>query len=108
MGSGSPSAGGDVWLLETSGDKASRLTFDASQENSEPIWSSDGSRIVFGSRRNGKWGLYSKPSNAIGNEEPLVESDVTKMPMSWSPDASSFSTGSKILKPPRAMFGPYR
>ena len=44
--------GGDIWLVEASGGKTSRLTFDASQENSQPIWSADGSRIVFGSRRN--------------------------------------------------------
>ena len=51
-------AGGDIWLVESAGGKTSRLTFDASQENSSPIWSPDESRIVFGSRRNGKWGLY--------------------------------------------------
>jgi len=78
--------GGDVWLLEASGGMTSRFTFEASQENSQPIWSPNGSRIVFGSRRNGKWGLYLKPSNGIGNEELLIESDTLKMPMSWSAD----------------------
>jgi eukaryotic-like serine/threonine-protein kinase len=80
------SGGGDVWLIETTGGKASRLTFDASQENSSPIWSPDGSRIVFGSRRNGKWGLYQKLSNGTGSEELLVESDQVVSPMSWSAD----------------------
>jgi Tol biopolymer transport system component len=79
-------AGGDVWLVEAAGGKTSRLTFDASQENSSPIWSPDGSRIVFGSRRNGKWGLYQKLSNGTGNEELLVESDLVKSPTSWSAD----------------------
>ena len=68
--------GGDIWLVEASGGKTSRLTFDASQENSQPIWSADGSRIVFGSRRNSKWGIYQKLSNGTGNEELLFESDV--------------------------------
>src|SRR5262249_17912280 len=71
------------------GGKTSRFTFDASQENSQPVWSPDGSRIVFGSRRNGKWGLYVKPSNGIGNEELLMESETLKMPMSWSGDGKS-------------------
>ena len=79
-------AGGDVWLVESAGGKTSRLTFDASQENSSPIWSPDGSRIVFGSRRNGKWGLYQKLSNGTGNDELLVESELVIMPMSWSAD----------------------
>jgi eukaryotic-like serine/threonine-protein kinase len=80
--------GGDVWVLETPGGKASRLTFDAIQENGMPIWSPDGNRIVFGSLRNGKWGLYQKASNNTGNEELLFESEHLKMPMSWSADGS--------------------
>jgi Tol biopolymer transport system component len=60
------------------------LTFDVSQENSQPIWSADGNRIVFGSRRNGKWGIYEKLSNGTGGEELLYESDLVKMPLSWS------------------------
>lgn len=76
--------GGDIWLIETSGGRMSRLTFDASQENSQPIWSADGNRIVFGSRRNGKWGIYQKFSNGSGSEELLFESDSLNAPMSWS------------------------
>jgi dipeptidyl aminopeptidase/acylaminoacyl peptidase len=34
--------GGDIWSVEIPGGKASRLTYDASQENAAPIWSSDG------------------------------------------------------------------
>jgi Tol biopolymer transport system component len=79
-------SGGDVWIVETPGGKTSRLTFDASQENSHPIWSSDGSHIAFGSRRNGKWGIYLKPSDGTGNEELLVESELVILPMSWSTD----------------------
>ena len=79
--------GGDIWLFESARRGTMlRFTFDASQDNSMPIWSPDGSRIVFGSLRNGKWGLYQKPANGTGREELLVESDSPKMPMSWSPD----------------------
>src|SRR5262249_34092918 len=78
--------GGDVWLLEIPGGKTSRLTFDPSQDNSQPIWSPDGSLIVFASRRKSKWGLYLKPSSGIGNEELLVESDSLKTPVNWSVD----------------------
>ena len=79
--------GGDIWLFESARrGTMSRFTFDAAQDNSMPIWSSDGSRIVFGSLRKGKWGLYEKPANGTSREQLLVESDLQKMPMSWSPD----------------------
>ena len=52
--------GGDVWIFEAGNTTPSKFTFDAAQDNSSPIWSPDGTRIAFGSRRNGKWGLYVK------------------------------------------------
>jgi Tol biopolymer transport system component len=67
----------------------SRLTFDAKQDNSNPVWSPDGKRIAFGSLRNGKWGIYLKRADGTGNEELLVESDLPKGPTSWSPDGES-------------------
>ena len=71
--------GGDIWVLEQRG-ATTRLTFDATQDNSMPIWSPDGAEIVFGSRRDGRWGLYRKASNGTGAEELLVESDVSESP----------------------------
>src|SRR5207237_885590 len=80
-------SGGDVWLVDdVPGGKTSRLTFDPSQENAQPLWSQDGSRIVFGSRRHGKWGIYGKPTNGTGDEELLFESELVNVPMSWSGD----------------------
>jgi Tol biopolymer transport system component len=79
-------SGGDVWLMDSARGTMSRFTFDAAQDNAMPIWSPDGSRIAFGSLRNGKWGVYEKAANRTGGEQLLVESDLQKMPMSWSPD----------------------
>jgi dipeptidyl aminopeptidase/acylaminoacyl peptidase len=82
--------GGDLWLLDLERrGTLSRLTFDASQDNASPIWSPDGRRIVFGSERNGKWGVYEKSANGTGTEQLLVESDLPKMPMAWSRDGKS-------------------
>ena len=80
-------AGGDVQVIELSSDRVERLTFNASQENSNPIWSPpDGKTIAYGSRRNEKWGIYQKPSDGSGEEERLFEDDLVKAPMSWSKD----------------------
>jgi Tol biopolymer transport system component len=80
-------SGGDVWLVDSARrGTMSRFTFDATQDNAMPIWSPDGSRIAFGSLRNGKWGVYEKAANRTGGEQLLVESALQMMPMSWSSD----------------------
>ena len=80
--------GGDVWLFESGSGPGRRLAGDGSGkvENVMPIWSPDGTRVVFGSTRNGKGGLYMKRADGTGAEELLIESETSKVPMSWSPD----------------------
>jgi Tol biopolymer transport system component/predicted Ser/Thr protein kinase len=78
--------GGDVWIFESGNETPSKFTFDATQDNSMPIWSPDGTRIAFGSHRNGKYGLYLKQADNTRNEELLMDSDIPAMPMDWSPD----------------------
>ena len=84
----SRNGGGDVWIFESGAGPGRRLTGDGSSmvENTMPIWSPDGARIVFGSVRNGKGGLYVKRADGAGAEELLIESETSKVPMSWSPD----------------------
>ena len=62
-----------------------RFTFDAADEQSS-VWSPDGSRIVFNSRRKGHMDLYQKASSGAGAEEILLADDLEKSPMSWSSD----------------------
>jgi Tol biopolymer transport system component len=80
--------GGDVWIMDLSG-RATKLTFDATQDNSAPIWSPDGTRIAYATLRNGKWAIFQQPANNTGTDERLVDSDRATVPVSWpsSPDA---------------------
>ena len=73
----------DLWLLD--GARMSRITFDATSDQF-PVWSPDGARIVFMSNRTGKFDLYQKLTSAAGVDEPLVASDQSKLPNSWSAD----------------------
>jgi Tol biopolymer transport system component len=73
----------DIWLIDDA--RTTRFTFDPSLEQA-PIWSPDGSRIVFSSNRKGPLDLYQKASNGASNEQPLLESASQKGPSSWSPD----------------------
>jgi eukaryotic-like serine/threonine-protein kinase len=79
------STGGDVFVIEPRG-AVTRLTFDAARHSSMPIWSPDGTHVVYSSMQKGKWGLYQTLSNGSGTEQLLIESDLPKAPMSWSPD----------------------
>ncbi len=76
---------GDVWIQDLSRRVRSRLTFNPADDSS-PIWSPDGTRIVFSSQRSGAGDLYSKLASGTGGEE-LIETSMTfKIPGSWSPD----------------------
>jgi Tol biopolymer transport system component len=77
--------GRDIWLYEITRGLRTRFTFD-SADDLESIWSPDGSQIVFNSRRKGHLDLYQKASSGAGTEEVLVEDNLDKYPLSWSPD----------------------
>jgi Tol biopolymer transport system component len=82
------SGGGDVQIFESGKENPDKLTFDVTQDNSSPVWSPDGKRIAFASRRDGKWGLYVKSADNTGIEELLASGDSPLLPMSWAPDGT--------------------
>jgi Tol biopolymer transport system component len=80
--------GGDIWVLERAPRQPTQITYDAKSDNSSPVWSPSGAKIVFASQRNGKFGLYLTRSDGSGAEELLVESELRVAPMSWSPNGT--------------------
>jgi eukaryotic-like serine/threonine-protein kinase len=75
----------DLWIVESEGGKALRLTFDQTNETF-PVWSPDGSRIVFTSNKNGEANLYQRLSNGAGTDELLYGSNDLKAATDWSSD----------------------
>jgi len=81
----SQTLGDDIWISETSRRTLSRLTFGP-ESSTDPIWSSDDSRIVFSRQRGTGRDLYLKAAGGTGSEEVLVTSDALKFPTDWSAD----------------------
>ena len=61
-----------------------RVTVDRASE-SGPLWTPDGRRMVFDSRRNGPLDLYQRRMDA-SEDEPLLRSSQNKRAADWSPD----------------------
>jgi serine/threonine protein kinase/Tol biopolymer transport system component len=79
----------DLWIFDVARGLRTRFTSDPAPETHN-VWSPDGSRIVFDSRRKGHRDMhrdmYQKASNGTGDEEVLLEDEFDKNPTAWSPD----------------------
>ena len=75
----------DLWLLDLATGNQSRFTFDSAYDEN-PIWSPDGTRVVFDSNRLGPRSLFVKASNGAGGEDKLLALSNSIVPMDWSRD----------------------
>ena len=76
----------DIWIIDLQRRTSTRLTFGPT-DNTNPIWSSDDSRVVFSSNRQGGNDLFSKSSSGTGSDEPLfIEESSFKVPADCSRD----------------------
>jgi eukaryotic-like serine/threonine-protein kinase len=81
-----PDTGNDhIWLYELSRGVRTRFTF-SSANDSNPVWSPDGTRIAYTNDGSGNDDIFQKPSTGAGAEEPLLQTDINEVPTSWSPD----------------------
>jgi eukaryotic-like serine/threonine-protein kinase len=86
VGIQSAGSGRSLWLIDLRRGTTSRFTFDPADEFN-PLWSRDGSRILFTSAQNGNRDIYEKASSGIGGSEAVFQSkDQQKNVDDWSPD----------------------
>lgn len=75
-----------VWVYQWQRDTMARLTFAAGHDHN-PIWTPDGSHIVFASMRHGgRANLYWMRADGTGETVRLTNSDSIQLPFSFSPD----------------------
>ncbi len=79
----------DIWIHDLIRNIRTRFTFDPSVDET-PVWSSDGSRIIFHSDRRGHYDLFEKTTSGAGGESLLLESPDPKFPLDWSSDGKYF------------------
>ncbi len=79
------SGNADIYVIDLARNVSTRLTFDPDADD-YPIWSPDGSRIVWYSRREGNRGLYQKLASGTGQDELLLKSDALVAPSHWPAD----------------------
>jgi len=80
------SGSSDIWIVDLTRDGLTRLTSEG--DNYDPVWSADGRRIVFRSRRE-KNGLYWMAADGSGKAELLRASEARESPAAWSPDGQT-------------------
>ena len=64
------------------------LTQDGDQQR--PVWSVDGTRVIFASNHDGSWRLYSKAASGAGEVEPLLDGRFDLYPTAALADGTIF------------------
>jgi eukaryotic-like serine/threonine-protein kinase len=75
----------DVWVIDVARAVPSRLTFDPAADWT-PVWSPDGSQILFASGRTGGSHMFQRAASGVGSDRLVFKSDSSEIPVSWSHD----------------------
>jgi eukaryotic-like serine/threonine-protein kinase len=75
----------DIWTIELDTGIPTRVTTDPAQD-SDAVWSPDGTEVVFVSNRNGEYGLYRKSLTGSGTEERILTAGSEPRATDWTRD----------------------
>jgi Tol biopolymer transport system component len=77
----------DIWPYDWERDALTRLTF-AGVQNVEPVWTPDGTRIVYSSQeKDGTINLWWMRADGAGDPQRLTKSKSPQYARSWRPDS---------------------
>jgi len=74
-----------LWIVDLFHDKQIRLTFGPGRTQF-PVWSPDGTAVVFASNISGTYQLVQRRSDGTGDESTMLQSEISKYPTAWSAD----------------------
>jgi Tol biopolymer transport system component len=87
----------DLWILDILRGTESRFTFRPGRDD-DPVWSPDGSRILFDSDPSGVSNLHLKVASGAGSEELLLKATSADYPLDWSADGRYILFGREDAK----------
>jgi Tol biopolymer transport system component/predicted Ser/Thr protein kinase len=82
--------GGQIWLYDLHRDTLTRMTFEGTY-NLIGTWTPDGTRIAFGSNKEGSPNVFWQRADGSGGLERLTTSQYSQNPTSWSPDGQTLT-----------------
>jgi len=90
----------DVWILDIERDSMNRLSFGA--DDSNPVWSPDGSRVAWTSSRGGRTQVFDRAADGSGEERQLTREKGSAGMAAWSADGKTIAFRRFDPKSPRA------
>jgi Tol biopolymer transport system component len=84
----SESGNGDLWIFDLDRGLPTRFTSDEGDEFA-PLWSPDGSEIVYTSADGGTYRVVRRAVESSGAGDVLLESDGNRIATGWGPDGRS-------------------
>jgi Tol biopolymer transport system component len=81
----------DIWVSDVERDTLARLTSGA--DSYWPLWTRDGTRLVYQSNRTGPWNVFSMPVDRSGPEQHVAVSDKQLIALFMTPDGRDLVYG---------------
>jgi Tol biopolymer transport system component len=86
----------DIMLMATSGAGTREVLTTSLAADTDPVWSPDGTRVLFRSLQNGAPNLYARRAHtANATDEMMLKSELDETPSDWRPSTILFSAPMK-------------